>query len=219
MQQVYFRHPDRQRFQLRLLYGKQFPRNGTDMLLIGTVDLVAPFAGPAVEVIPVGKFSPGKEVVFNKTEWTFDAARAIGIANGVRPELKPVPLAESGHFRYGNHIYARSPQYDDMGVVDHGDPGASIEVLQGFRQEDLAFKASESRIELEKQHARITQHRRGGLHRLQFSSHMNLMGRRVVLHLLARFEVILSGRYFGLLPDMVPAAKGRQRRIGKIGAR
>ena len=77
----------------------------------------------------------------------------------------------------------------------------------------------ESRIELEKQHARITQHRRGSLHRLQFPSHMNLMGRSVVLHLLPRLEVILSGGYFGFLSDTMPAAKGRQRRIRKIGAR
>jgi hypothetical protein len=137
----------------------------------------------------------------------------------MRPELEPVALAESSHFRDGNHIFARAPQYDDMGVVDHDNLRASAEVEERFRQQYLAFKTTESRIELEKQHARITQHRRGSLHRLQFPSHMNLMGRSVVLHLLPRLEVILSDGYFGLLTDFVSAAKGRQRRIGKIGAR
>jgi hypothetical protein len=33
------------------------------------------------------------------------------------------------------------------------------------------------------------------------------MGRGIVLALLSRFKVILSGRQYGLVPDAMPAAK------------
>ena len=46
----------------------------------------------------------------------------------MRPELKSVSLAESSHFRDGNHIFARAPQYDDVGVFDHDNLRASAEV-------------------------------------------------------------------------------------------
>ena len=45
------------------------------------------------------------------------------------------------------------------------------------------------------------------------------MGRSIVLHLLARIEVILPGRLPGFLPDSMTAAEGRQSRVGKLGAR
>lgn len=44
------------------------------------------------------------------------------------------------------------------------------------------------------------------------------MGRRVVLHLLAGSKVILAHRLLRRLSNPVPAAEGRQRRVGKSGS-
>jgi hypothetical protein len=50
------------------------------------------------------------------------------------------------------------------------------------------------------------------------ASDLESMRRGVVLHLLARLEVILSHRQFALLPDSLSAAKSGQRWVGELGS-
>ena len=44
------------------------------------------------------------------------------------------------------------------------------------------------------------------------------MGRSVVLHLLARLEVVLAGRHGGRLPDALPATEGGQGLVRELGS-
>src|SRR4051794_40981718 len=53
MQPVDFGNPCRQRLQMHPLCREQFPRHGTDMLLLSRVNPVAPLARLLVQIVPV----------------------------------------------------------------------------------------------------------------------------------------------------------------------
>ena len=60
---------------------------------------------------------------------------------------------------------------------------------------------------------RITQHRRRGLRLVLFAVYFDFVRRGIVLHLHPRFEVILARRHDRRLPDPLPPAESRERRI------
>jgi len=73
----------------------------------------------------------------------------------------------------------------------------------------LAVESVKSRIDLEKQHPRVAQDTRCRLRGVLPAAHLDGVRRRIVLHLHARFEVILARRFDRRLPDALPAAEAR----------
>ena len=67
--------------------------------------------------------------------------------------------------------------------------------------------------DLEEEHARVAQHRRGGLRLVLASGDDDFVRRGVVLHLDAGLEVIAAGGRDGRLSDALSAAERRQRLI------
>jgi hypothetical protein len=131
----------------------------------------------------------------------------------VRHKAESEAFRERLHFGHGNHFASGSPQYHHMRVVDHHAFHRAAHVTQGVGEKHLAIETLERGIDLEKQHARIAQHRRGGLRLVLPAAHLDFVRRRVVLHLHARLEVILARRHDRCLPDALPAAECGQRRI------
>lgn len=131
-------------------------------------------------------------------------------------EPEPETLGEGGHFGYGNHVTARAAQHYDVGVIDHNAACRAAEVAMRIRQKHFAVEALKRRIELEKEHVRVAQNRRGRLHIAAFAAEYGVVRRRVMLHLLARLEVILARRLLFDLTDAVTTAERRQRLIGQF---
>lgn len=104
-------------------------------------------------------------------------------------KLKAVALGEGCHLRHGNHVRAGAAQDNDVSVIDHLSFAAAFEILRGLGQEYFAVEALEGRVELEKQHVRVTQNFRGSLHEAQPPRHFDLMRRSVGLGFLPGLEV------------------------------
>ena len=104
-----------------------------------------------------------------------------------------------------------------MSVVDHLRFAAAAEILRGLRKKHLAVEALEGRVELEKQHVRVTQNLRSRLRGAQLPGHFDLMWRGVVLGFFSRLEGVLPCRQYGLLSDPVPTTERCQSRIGNGG--
>lgn len=218
VQAIDLRYPGRERLQLQAFDREQFLWDRMDMLFVRAVDPVAPCPRLSVQVVPVGKGPPGEKVPLDKMEGTFHTAGAIRVADLMGDEPESQALGEGGHFGHGNHLAARAAQHYDMSVVDHDALRRAAEVTMRLGKEHLAVEALEPRENLKKQHARVAQDRRGGLHIAPFAAEHNLVGRRVVLNLLARSEAILTRRLFFDLTDTVTAAESRQRLVGQFGS-
>src|SRR5664280_853527 len=114
------------------------------------------------------------------------------------------------------------PQHHHVRVIDHhtfdhaarprGHPP------QRVGEKYLAVESVKCRMDLEKQHPRITQDTGGGLRLVLPAAHFDGVRRRIVLHLHARLEVILARRHDRRLPDALPAAEPRQSLIGQCRA-
>jgi hypothetical protein len=89
---------------------------------------------------------------------------------------------------------------------------------QRIGEKHLAIEALERGVDLEEQHPRIAQHPGGRLRLVLPAADLYLVRRGVVLHLHARFEMILARGHDGQLSDALPAAKGGQRRIRQHSA-
>lgn len=152
-------------------------------------------------------------------EGPLDAARPIRISHLVGTEGKAVPLREGLHLGDRDHGSARPLEHDHVGVVDHHDGTRPAEVLERLGQKRLAVEALEARRALEEEHPRVAQHRGSGLHETLLAPEDRLMGRRVVLKLLARLEVVLPRRDIRRITDTGPPAEGRERRVGQLHPR
>jgi hypothetical protein len=100
-------------------------------------------------------------------------------------------------------------------IVDHDAFAGAAEVAHCIGQKHLAVKTLKRRVALKEQHPRVTQHTGCGLHLPFLAGESDLVRRGVVLHLLARLEVVLARRHDGRLPDTLLAAEGGQRRVGQ----
>src|SRR5208337_3636293 len=150
--------------QMLLLHREQLPRHGAEMLLICRVDAVAPLPRLLVHILPTGEAAPRQEVPLDKPERPFDPGRTVGVTQLVSDEAEAEALCKSRHLGHRNHRPPGAAQHHDMSVVDHYAFGRTVEVAQSLNQEDLAIEALEGWIQLEEQHVRVTQNRRGGLH-------------------------------------------------------
>jgi len=169
MQPVHFGNPRRQRFQAQALHREQFARHGADMLLVSRVDLVAPLARLLVQIFPAGERTPCQKVVFDEGKRALHARRTIGIADLVRDKAESEAFRERLHLGHGNHFAPRAAQHHDVRVVDHHTLHHAAGMAQRIGEKYLAIKSLKGGINLEKQHARIAQHRRRRL-RFVFSA-------------------------------------------------
>jgi hypothetical protein len=79
---------------------------------------VAKLPGLSVELGEVLETPAGKEVVLDVVHGSLDASRTIGITEFVGLKVKPESLGEGLHLWDREHVSSRSPQDDDMGVID-----------------------------------------------------------------------------------------------------
>src|ERR1039457_1444465 len=183
------------------------------MFLVCGVDLVAPLARLPIQILPTGERAPSQKVVFDEPERPFYAGGTIGIPNRMRYEPNPETLSKRGHLRHGNHLAPSAAQHHDVRVVDHDAFARAAEVAYRIGQKHLAVETLKRRVALKEQHPRVAQHARCGLYLALLAGQLDLVWRRVVLHLLARLEVVLARRHDGRLPDTLLSAEGGQRRI------
>ncbi|HLG95408.1 MAG TPA: hypothetical protein VKX49_03745 [Bryobacteraceae bacterium] len=128
----------------------------------------------------------------------------------MRHELKAKPLAKGGHLRHRHHLASAAAQHNRVHVVDHHAGRSAAHIAQSIRQKYLAIEALECWVALEEQHARVAQHRRGGLHLAFLAGQFQRVRRRVMLEFRAGRKLILSRRYGRLVPDAVTPAERRQ---------
>jgi hypothetical protein len=87
-------------------------------------------------------------------------------------------------------------------------PGAT-HVTQRIGEKHLAVESPEGGVALEEQHPRIAQHGGSGLHPALLGAQFEIVGRRVMLHLLAGRKIILARRRWRRVSDSVPPAERR----------
>ncbi len=167
MQTIHFRNPRRQRFQMHAFDGEQFARDGADMFLVSRVDAVAPLACLLIQIVPAGERASGQKVSLYKAERPLHARRAVGVAALMCHEAEPEAFPERLHFGDRNHLTPGATQHHHMRVIDHHAFDSASHVSQRIGEKHLAIEPLKRGTDLEKQQARITQHRRGGL-RLMF---------------------------------------------------
>ncbi len=92
---------------------------------------------------------------------------------------------------------------DVRGSIEVNTLGLSMTFGSGINSIEL-FKDLDGK-ELKEEHAGIGADQRGGLHRPQVAADLRAVWGSVVLHLLARLEVIFSDGLLGLVADMFPS--------------
>src|SRR5258708_26664244 len=100
------------------LHREQLTRNRADMFLVSRVELIAPLARLAVQILPTTEGAPGQEVILDEMERTLHAPRTVGISNRVRHELKAETLSKGGHLRHWNHVASAAAQHHHVRVID-----------------------------------------------------------------------------------------------------
>src|SRR5437867_4859965 len=163
MEAVDLRNPDWKWFQMQLLDGKQLARNGADVFFVRAVDAITPLAGLLIQVLPTGERASGKEVAINERERPFYACGAIGIATLMSGEAKAETFTKSLHLGNRNHVGSGSAQDHNVGVINFDALGGAAKITQRIGQKDFTVETLKSRVALNKQHPRVTQHGRGGL--------------------------------------------------------
>jgi hypothetical protein len=136
----------------------------------------------------------------------------------VRFEVEAEALTQDAQLFCGLSSFSGTVCDDDAGVVDHAALARTTEVLHCLAQKCAALQARETRVDLCVKHARVAQHQRRALHRRFDARDDDMMRRCVVLHLLARLEMVLTRRNFGLLSDLVAPAKRGQRGVANHDA-
>ena len=132
------------------------------------------------------------------------------MANRMSHEAEPETIPERLHLRHRNHLSSRAAQHDHMSVVDHHPFRRAVHIAHSIGEKHLAVEALKGGRDLKEQHARITQHSRGGLRFILPAADFHFMRRCVVLHFHAGLEVILARGHNRRLPDALPAAERGQ---------
>ena len=166
--------------------------------------------------MPTGEGAARQEVVLDKPEGPLYAGGTVGVAALMRHEAEAETFGKGGHLGHRHHLASGAAQHHHMGVVDHGALRSTVEVTQGLGQKHLAVETLKARVHLEEQHAGVGQHGRGGLHFAALAVQLELVRGGVVLHLLARQELVTAHRHRRRLPDPMPAAEGGQRRVRQV---
>jgi len=210
---VGYRNMQRQRAERGLLGRVQLDRFGANRPFRFRVGPFAPRPKLCVAIGLVGKRPSRVEVILDMMKRPFDARRAIGVAQPVRTKDKSEAVGEGRHLRRHHRVLTRAAGHDDTGVVDHALAARSAKIGQGLGQKHLGPEASPPRVQLRVVHARIAKDQRGALHPALDAPDYDVVRGRVVLHLLAGLELIMTRGLFGRLANAVPAAKTRQGRV------
>ncbi len=150
---------------------------------------------------------------------SLDAGRAVGVADLVGGEGEAAEaLAEGHHLGDRHHVLAGAAQDHHVGVVDHAPRAHAPDVGDRVGEEALALEAAEARVALEEEQPRVAHDQRGDLHGLVHAADRGVEGRGVVLHLLARLEVVVPRRRLHGLADPCALEPGGQRRVAEVGA-
>ena len=132
------------------------------------------------------------------------------MANRMRHEAEPEAIRKRLHLRHGNHFAPRAAQHDHVRVIDHHALRRAVHIAHRVGEKHLAVESLKGGGDLKEQHARVTEHGRGGLRLILPATHFHFMRRGVVLHLHAGLEVILARGHNRRLPDALPAAERGQ---------
>ncbi len=207
VEHIRLRHPQGKRPHMRLLRREEFPRRRMQMPPERRVRLLAPGRRLPVQVVEIGECPAGQEIVLDVVERALHASLPIGIALLVRHEDDAETFGERLHLRHDLHLLSGPRQHHDMRIVDHDSAADAAEEPERLGQELLALEASEPRIHLNIHHARMAEDQARGLDLSHTAREPNVMRRRVVLHLFARFEVIAPGRRRRRLHQRMPSAE------------
>src|SRR3989304_1937753 len=74
------RHPFGERLESGNFRGKELSGGSVEAFAKQGIFLIAPGAGPGIELVPVGKLSSREEVVFDEGEGPLDPRRAVGVS-------------------------------------------------------------------------------------------------------------------------------------------
>ena len=154
--------------------------------------LITPSPGLEVKILPVGEGSTGQEVLLYIVKWSLDPGLSIGVVNPMRPESDVVHSGKRLHFRGEGGIRAGAVTDNDTGIIDDAAAAGALHIGHGLGQEGFAFKPGESRVVLYKKLPTKGQGEAGTLGGKQTAPYFESMRRGVVLHLLARLEMIAS---------------------------
>ena len=161
-------------------------------------DVAAPGERLAIEVVEVLEVTSGQEIVLDVGKGALDPALSIGVADPVGAESEAKSAGKGQHLRGDDGIGAGAGGEQDAGIVDDADRADAIHEASRLEQECFGLEASEPRVVLNEQPARVGQHQPGALDgddtagRPRFGEE-HAMRRGVVLHLLSGREVVFAG--------------------------
>jgi len=152
-----------------------------------------------MEVMPIGEGAAGKKIIFCIVKVSFHFRLPIGVVDGMGNEPDPEDLSKTFDLRGNLGIGARAVSHDDAGVVDDAALASTLHEPKGTIEKDPGLEAGEARVILDKELPGVTedQPRTLGLDLLVTDEH--LVGRSIMLHLLARTKFISSGTTFLLI--------------------
>jgi hypothetical protein len=170
-------------------------------LLVG--HFLRPSFGLLVEVMPIRKGAARKKIIFCIVKVSFHFSFSISIADGMGNEIDRKNLAEPFDLRCDFGLGARAMSDDDAGVVNDTSQAGAFHEPKGRIEKDPGLEASEGRVILDKEFPGVTedQPRTLGLDFLVPEEH--LVGRGIVLHLLAWAKLISSRTAFLLILSQI----------------
>ena len=184
-----------QRLQVRLLdHVGRLGRHAEHALGFGVGDLAAPGERLAVEIVEVGEAAPGQEVALDIGEGALDPPLAIGMADPVGAEARSPGVRAKATISGAMTASAPRPAASITLVLSMTHTGHTpVHEARGLEQEVLGLEAGEARVILDEQAARVGQHQAGTLGGDGLVAEAHAVRRGVVLHLLARREVVFAG--------------------------
>lgn len=203
----------RKRNQRRLFLGIERTAARPDFAETTVTDPFAPFDELGVEVTQVYEGSSRIEVTFDIVKGSLDARRTVRVADFMRFKREAETLAQGGHGVCWHSVFPRATSDDYGRVVDHASLCGAFEVFEGFGQEDTTLEPGPACVRLGKDRPREAENQAGACQSEVAFSDPHLMRRRVVLHLLAGFEIVLADRGFGTDTNALTTAESRQRRV------
>ena len=157
--------------------------------------ITAPLDRLPVEVLPVEKGAPRQEIALHIGEWALDPGLSITVSHLVseKGDIKDA----SKPFHLGGHpgIGSGALGHDDAGVVDDASGAGPVHEAKGLGEEVAGFKAGEGGVIADEESPAVAEHKGGALGADFLSIQLDIVGRRIVLHLHTGAEVVASGPF------------------------
>ena len=166
---------------------------GSLELRIGGVP--APLDRLSVEVLPVEKGAPGQEIALHIREWALDPGLSITVPHLVsdKGDIKDA----SKPFHLGSHagIGPGALGHDDAGVVDDASGAGPVHEAKGLGEKVAGFKAGEGGVIADEDPPAVAEREGGALGANFLSIQLEIVGRRIVLHLHTGAKVVAPGPF------------------------